>query len=120
MKTSKLVVLFTLISLVTSTMVNAQTEEKKEQVVNIPENYQQIQQQSETDTSVGTATYNIVENETQVDPQSDPGAATWTNEEDVEILRVYSGSQDGNNVVKTIEVKKIPNSPGSLSEYVPK
>jgi hypothetical protein len=120
MKTLKLMMLFAIVALASSSLAKAQATEEKAPPVIIPESYQQTQKQTEADVTAGTATYNIDENETQVDPQADPGAAPWHSEGDVEILRVYSGSQNGNNLVKTIEVRRNPDASGTRSEYVPK
>ncbi len=116
MKTSKLVVLLTIFVMGISTLTKAQSTEEKTEEVNIPVSYGQTQNQPESGISEGTSTYNIVENETQ--PEA--GAADWRSEGETEILRVYSGSHEGNNQVKTIEVRRNPDASGSRSEYVPK
>ncbi len=116
MKTLKLTVLFAIIAMGTGTLAQAQSTEEKTEEVNIPVSYGQTQNQPESGISEGTSTYNIVENETQ--PET--GAADWRSEGDTEVLRVYSGSHEGNNQVKTIEVRRNPEASGSRTEYVPK
>ncbi len=99
------------------TMVNAQSENtdlQTESVLNsdsltIPETYQQTQDQQQEINSPGTATYNIVDTE----PGVSTGAAEFHSDSNVEKLRVYSGSQNGNNVIKTIEVQIPPAKDGS-------
>jgi hypothetical protein len=128
MKTSKIVVLLTFIAICISTLVNAQSEEVKPQPeaqtaeqINVPESYNQAQEQVPSDLPAGTTTYNIAnENET---PATDPGAAPWRADSEVEVLRIYSGSHDGNNLIKTVEVRvpvRDQGSNNSRAEYVPK
>ncbi len=105
-------------------MVNAQSEEVKPQPeeqkaeqINVPESYNQAQEQVPSDLPAGNTTYNIAtENETP----ADPGAASWRADSEVEVLRIYSGSHDGNNLIKTVEVKVPVRDNYSRAEYVPK
>ena len=131
MKRSKNALLLTFFIICTVTIVSAQSTEEKDkapvtngqeniQQVNIPESYGETQKQEGTDATAGTSTYNIVENETPTEASAETGAASWRDESSVEVLRVYSGSHDGNNLVKTIEVRKNPDASGSRSEYIPK
>jgi len=91
------------------TIVNAQSENldtNSETVLEsdsltILETYEQTQNQQREITSPGTATYNIVED----NEQGSSGASERRSDSNVEELRVYSGSQHGNNVIKTIEVE---------------
>jgi len=106
--------MLTFIAICASTMVKAQSQEESTQQLNVPESYNQTQNQVASDLPAGSSTYNIAENET---PAADPGAAAWRDESDTEVLRVYSGAQEGNNVIKTIEVKKAANPQGS--SYTP-
>ncbi len=107
-QTLKSVILFTILSFC-FTIVNAQSENSESQSetvlqadsLTIPDTYDQNQDGQLDLNSSGTATYNIVEE----NEQSSSGAAEWRSGSDVEELRVYSGYQNGNNVIKTIEVQ---------------
>jgi hypothetical protein len=132
-----------LITVSSITLINAQSQNAQEQKVNIPESYQDAQKPSvpadapasdenvvipesyqstqeqldaETETSGGTATYNIDDNT----PPIEPGAADYSSESNVEELKVYSGSHDGNNYVKTVTVKVPAGNRYGSGEYVPK
>jgi len=119
MKTIKLLFIIPFFALGSSAVVQAQTDSTTQEQVVVPESYQETQEQIQPDTSVGAATYNIVDNEAPVEP----GAAPFRTDSDVEELRVYSGSHDGNNVIKRVEIR-IPvrdqdPASGSRSTYVP-
>ena len=125
MKTSKIVVLLTFFAICLSTLVNAQTEEvtpqpeeQKAEQINVPESYNQAQEQVPSDLPAGNTTYNIAaENEPVA---ADPGAASWRADSEVEVLRIYSGAHDGNNLIKTVEVRVPVRDNYSRAEYVPK
>ena len=97
--------------------VNAQTTENNSSYQNsdetttendqygIPESYQQEQNQLDEEYTSGNSTYNIDENEGETAYEE----SSWRSESDEEELRVYSGFQDGNNVVKKIHVR-VPES----------
>jgi len=71
----------------------------------IPESYQQEQNQLDDEYSSGNSTYNIDEENSETAYEE----SSWRSEGEEEELRVYSGSQDGNNVVKKIHVR-VPES----------
>lgn len=102
---------FTYVNAQTTGESNSVNTESTSEEFGIPESYQQSQDQLNSDYSAGNATYNIDDNEMNSDSDiySDSGSASWRSDESVEVLRVYSGSQDGNNLVKKIEVK-VPES----------
>lgn len=67
----------------------------------VPQSYPQTQDEQLEINSTGTATYTIDESNTAGTPEI-PEARSKGN---VEELRVYSGYQNGNNIIKTIEVE---------------
>ena len=124
MKEIKVRLLITLMALCLGTIANAQTDSTQQVAVdtasqdaNIPESYMETQEQLQEDGTVGAATNNIDDNNTP----ADPGAANYEVQEETEELRVYSGRHEGNNYVKTIQVKVPASRTGnSYNNYQPK
>jgi hypothetical protein len=80
----------------------AQTEQIEEEgQINIPESFHETQEIVDVEGGAGNTTFNLVEDENA----QENGAAGWRSYENTEDRRIYSGSHDGNNVIKTIEVK---------------
>ena len=76
-------------------------ENQEQSEIHIPEGYNE--QQNEEIGSTGVSSYSEVNEAPAIAP--DNGAAEWRGDGEVEELKIYSGSHDGNNYVKTIEVK---------------
>ena len=76
-------------------------ENQEQTDINIPEGFNE--QQNEEIGSSGVSSYSEVEETPAATPEN--GAAEWRGNGEVEELRLYSGSHDGNNYIKTIEMK---------------
>ncbi len=138
MKILKFIIVLSVFAIATTTFVDAQTakEEKPSDtsVAPTPETHQQVQENVQTDEAVPVTT----ENQEQVDQQSQPdissgtstyniddnqpapvetGAAPFRGDNEVEELRIYSGQHDGNNYIKTVDVKTPARGQGG---YVPR
>ncbi len=101
MKTFKNILLFAVIYLGCAGIGMAQSHESAESKIHIPEGY--YQEQGQTTESAGVASYNIDEN---TGSENSDGAASWrqnTYSTD-EVIHIYSGKQDGNNVIRKVEV----------------
>jgi hypothetical protein len=110
---------FTLALLLAGPGAFAQTE--GEEQFDIPDSYMQEQDQVADDP--GVSSYNIAGEEGT--ETTEDGA--WKEEgygygygQETETINIYSGKHDGNNVVRTVEVK-LPDGTGSFSyrEYQP-
>jgi hypothetical protein len=87
-----------------SLMAHAQETNSSSMTIHIPEGYTQLQ--GFGDDSPGVASYSVDETE----ELTDDGSASWRSYRsgETEELRVYSGKQDGNNIITTVEVKIPP------------
>lgn len=68
-----------------------------------------------------TSDSSVQQSVTIVEPENSSSAQkSASSYRPTEKIRVYSGSQTGNNLVRTIEVSLPENSPGSSEAYVPR
>jgi hypothetical protein len=111
------------ITLFSTITVNAQTEGEKDSVrtsetgiLENPRSDQQKQEQRDDQSSPGTSSYSIEDSI----PEAKPQEVSWKSEAEGEELKLYSGSHDGNNYVKTITVKSPANGSSTYTtEYKP-
>jgi hypothetical protein len=91
-----------------SLLAGAQTATEQEGDLNVRNDYYQLQDGTEENAS-GVASYNIDDGSEDAAAESQDGA--WKNEgrsaygQETETIHIYSGKQEGNNVVRTVQVK---------------
>ena len=98
----------------------SRAQNTSQEEIAIPESYME-EQNIVQDQNPGVASYNIDGTETATEMDGSAETGSYSNyEQQTETIHIYSGKQEGNNVVKTVQVP-LPDGSGNFSyrEYQP-
>ncbi|GEM_PF-2799873 len=87
---------------------------QEDQNLVIPDSY--MQEQNQLSDAPGVASYNEESADAPVE-ETGSVSSSYGRYEATEEIRIYSGKQDGNNVVRTVQVKLPDGSPSSSFSY---